>query len=136
MRAMLIFSKNKKTADAPAPAWIKSIEERKTLRILRVKGRIDVAALGESSSQRALQARQQKGFEYKHLLLDFADVTYIDSSAVAALLLTLRDYQKAHHKLGVINLGEEPRNMLQIAKVDRLFLSYETEAQALKDLES
>ena len=117
------------------PPWIKAVEERRALRILRVQGRVDMTVVAhmEKFSEKM---RNEKGFEHKQLLLDFADVSYIDTSVVAVLLKTMGVYKKTHHKLGIINLGEEPRNMLEITKVDKLFILYENEAQAVQALEA
>lgn len=128
---MDIFKKNK----ISLPKWIKKVEERKTIRIFRLQGELGMAAVAELE-QFAVLARSQKDYEFKHILLDFADVSSMDSSAVAALLKALRDYKKRHQMLVIVNLNENPKNMIRLAKVGHLFPSYATEAEAIQDLET
>ena len=117
------------------PSWIKSVEERAALRILRLQGNVDMNAVVQIE-QFAAKKREEKGFEYKQLLLDFEEVSYIDTSVVASLLKTMCIYKHAHHKMGIINLGEEPRSMFEITKLDKVFFFYDTEAQAIQALEA
>jgi anti-anti-sigma factor len=126
-----IFSKNKNHL----PTWLKKVEELKKIRIVRMKGVLNAFAVTLIEKLDA-RARKQKGYEFKHVLLDFEDVTSMDSSAVAGLLKALAEYKKTHQKLAIVNLKEAPRHMLRLAKVSHLFPSYATEAQAVKDLET
>ena len=117
------------------PKWIKQVEERKTIKIYRLQGELDAPAVTTLQKFAAL-ARTQKGYEYKHVLLDFANVASIDSAAVAALIKELHIYKKMHQKLAIMNLAEGPNYMMRLAKVMHLFPSYETEEQAILDLET
>ena len=80
------------------PEWIKAVEELKKIRVIRFKGDIDALAVARLE-QFSVLTRQQKGYEFKHVLLDFSEVNSIDSATVAALLKALRDYKKTHQKL-------------------------------------
>ena len=128
---MEIFSKKKSFL----PTWIKKVEELKTIRIVRMQGDLNAIAVALIEKLDA-RARQQKRYEFKHVLLDFEDVTSMDSSAVAGLLKALAEYKKTHQKLAIINLREAPRHMMRLAKVSHLFPSYGSEVQAIKDLET
>lgn len=115
--------------------WIKKVEELKTIRIVRIKGELNAFAVAVLERLDA-RARHQKGYEFKHLLLDFKDVVSMDSSAVAALLKALSEYRKTHQKVAIVNLTEAPWHMMRLAKVSHLFPSYANEEQAIKDLET
>ncbi len=128
---MAIFSKEKSFL----ANWIKKVEELKTIRIVRIKGELNAFAVAMLEKLDA-RARQQKGYQHKHLLLDFKDVASMDSSAVAALLKALAEYKKTHQKLAIVNLKESPWHMMRLAKVSHLFPSYANEEQAIKDLET
>jgi len=117
------------------PKWIKGVEERKTIKIYRLQGEIDAHAVTTLQKFSAF-ARNQKGYEYKHILLDFANVASIDSSAVAALIKELHIYKKMYQKFAIMNLAEGPNYMIRLAKVMHLFPSYESEEQAIQDLEA
>ena len=77
----------------PLPSLIKTIEEKKTFRIVRMKGPVNLTN-GNELDQFVRKFRNQKRFEYKYLLLDFADVTQIHSSAIAAVVKAMLDYKK------------------------------------------
>ena len=114
---------------------IEKVEEREKVRIFKIKGHLDKAALAKLERFAAL-ARKQKGFQFKHILLDLAEVTQIDFSFVAALLKALKDCTREYHKLALINLKEQPQHMLWMAKVGHLFPSYSTRDEAVRDLET
>jgi len=73
-------------------------------------------------------------FQHKDILLDFEKVTHTDSATVAALIDATFIFKKEHHKLGMINLGENLRSLLEIFKVNNLVYFFSTEADALKQL--
>ena len=128
---MVIFSKEKSFL----ANWIQKVEELKTIRIVRIKGDLNAIAVAMLEKLGA-RARQQKGYEHKHLLLDFKDVVSMDSSAVAALLKALAEHKKTHQKLAIVNLKDSPWHIMRLAKVSHLFPSYANEEQAIKDLET
>ena len=116
------------------PPSLKSIEERPLLRIIRFKGSLDIGAVIQIQAW-IPNFRNQKSFSFKNLLMDFQDVPYADSSAVSQLVKTMFDYKKANHRVGIINLQEGPRNIVEILKVDKLLRIYPTEDEAVRDLE-
>ncbi len=117
------------------PEWIDKVEELKSVRILRMKGELNTFAVAQLE-RFAEAVRRRKGHEFKHLLLDFTQVTSIDFAAVAALVRTLRDYQKRSENLGLVNLKADLQHILWLAKVGHLFPSYANESEAIKDFET
>ncbi|HCM42808.1 MAG TPA: hypothetical protein DIS66_05825 [Candidatus Omnitrophica bacterium] len=126
-----LFAKKKSSLSQ----WIEKIEEREKVRIFKIKGNLDITAVAQIEQFVTLM-KQRKGHDFKHVLLDFAEVTQIDFSTVAALLKTLRDYLKSYQKLALINVNEQPQNMLWLAKVGHLFPSYISQDEAIRDLET
>ena len=116
------------------PPSIKKIEEQKTLRIVRFQGPIDYTTLGEIG-QFVEKLRSQKDYEFKNILLDFMDVTHIDSSTAAEVIQIIFDIKKSHHKLGIVNLSQEFRSIFEILKIDKIIHFYEIEAEATTVLE-
>jgi len=118
------------------PSLFEAIDEREKLRIIRLKGSIDVSKALELE-EFVKKFRGQKGFEFKHILLDFSAVTFLDSSAVAAVIKTMLDYKKTNHQMGIINSSKESRNqsILEVYKVDSVVHFYSSEAEATKELE-
>lgn len=115
------------------PSSILMDEERETTRIIRLQGPIDMTTVAELELFQKKWV-DQKGFQYKHVLLDFEKVTHTDSATVAALIVATSALKKEHHKLGVINLGEKLRSMFEIFKANKLVFSFPSESEAIKKL--
>jgi anti-anti-sigma factor len=116
------------------PASIKAIEEQKKVRIIRFKGPLDTTTLNEVDQFRE-KFRRHKDFKFKHLLLDFENVTRIDSSTVAEVITVMSDIRNSHHKMGIVNLSQKFQNWFEILKADKLVPFYGTELGAIRDLE-
>ncbi len=130
---MIPFFRHRKDDDSPF--FISSIEEKGKVRILRLKGDIGMSAAPEIMKfKKKIQNRPD--FEYKNILVDFKNVTHIDTAAIAEIIAVISELKKSHHKLGVINLNEGFRSELQILKVDKLVVEYPTELDAIKALVS
>lgn len=118
-----------------APEWIAGAEEKGTLKIFRLKGDLDAFAVAKL--ERFAEAlRKVKGYKPKHMILNFAEVTSIDSTVMASLLKTLGYYKKMHRMLAISNASKELQYLMWLAKVSHLFPTYATEEQAVKDLET
>ena len=73
---------------------------------------------------------KEKEYLEKHLLLDFKDVTHVDSATIAALVLLLVDRKKTHAKIALVNLPEMLKSYLKIEHIDASVPVYESEAEA------
>jgi anti-anti-sigma factor len=116
-----------------APLSVASVEDYPTIRIVRLRGPIDLTTVSELDHFRQW-LRSHKGFQFKHLLLDFKQVTHTDSAAVAGLMQAIAELKSSKHHLGAVNFSESFRSMLQILKVDRLISFYANESEAVEDL--
>ena len=116
-----------------APLSVASLEDYPTIRIVRLRGPIDLTTVTELDRFRKWLTKH-KGFKYKHLLLDFKQVTKTDSSAVAGLMQAIAELKSSKHHLGAINFSENFRSMLQILKVDKWITFYANESDAVEDL--
>ncbi len=126
---MSLFSKKPK----PLPPAIKTVEEAGEFRIIRFQGSLDIASVS-LLEEHVRKIKAEKSFQYKNVLLDFAEVDYIDSSAIAMVVRCVSDYKKSHHRMGILNLRSEPLNMLEITRVDQLIRVYPTYEEAARDL--
>lgn len=113
---------------------IKSIDELEVVRIVRLQGPVDVTTLHEIERLRE-RLRNHDSFEFKHVLLDFADVTHTDSSTVAEIIELISEIKKTHHKLGVLNIDSQFRSIFEISRVDKLIHLYKSEKEAIRDME-
>ena len=55
------------------------------------------------------------------VLLDMADVNFIDSSGLGSLIITLKMLRSAGGDLYLYSIAEPVRNLLTITRMDRLF---------------
>ena len=106
-----------------------SIRRVNDVRIVDVFGRV---TLGEGASmlRDALRAMSKEG--EKKILLNLAELTYLDSSGIGVLVgcfATLRN-QGGHLKL--LNLTSRVKDLLLITKLYTVFEVYEDEAAAIE----
>jgi len=88
--------------------------------ILQVDGDIDcytVPQLRES-------IRQQLENKPGNMIVDLADVTYLDSSAISCLVNAHKDMVKIGYRLGLVNVNRETRQILKLTYVDQIMEIY------------
>jgi anti-sigma B factor antagonist len=105
-------------ADADGTNLQVSVEKRGENLIMSPTGDIDLTA---SSTFRA---ELKKGLEQKpaRLVVDLANVPYMDSSGVATLVEAMQLARRGKIKLVLCGLGERVRSIFEIAKLDMVFL--------------
>ncbi len=69
-----------------------------------------------------------------NLLVNLADVTYMDSSGVATLVEALQLTNKKGGKLKLYNLGHAIRDVFELSRLDKVFDICESEEKALAGL--
>ena len=116
-----------------APFSIAALEDYPTIRIVRLRGPIDQTTVSELERFRKWVGKH-KGFKHKNVLLDFRNVTQVDTSAVAEIIQHVSELKTAHFRLGAIHLNEEVRGMFQVLKVEKLISIYKNESEALEDM--
>ena len=96
--------------------------------VLALEGRI---VLGEESNALREKVKSLLAAGQKKIVLNMADVTYIDSSGLGTLvaLHTSAKAQGASMKLS--NLGAKFQEILQVTKLVTVFDAYPTEAAAI-----
>ena len=67
----------------------------------------------------------------KRLILDLGQVPYMDSSAIAVLVETLQKIRKTGGKVFLTNLQPRVKGLIEIARLDSLFVIAKDEAEAL-----
>ena len=69
--------------------------------------------------------------EKPRLLVDMADVTYVDSSALALLIEAMQRAQAAGGHFALCSLRESIRQIFGIARLDHIFQIFPTREEAL-----
>jgi anti-sigma B factor antagonist len=96
--------------------------------VVDISGRI---TLGEGCTQLRELIRDQLSKGNKNLLLNLADVTYIDSSGIGELVSAFTGVSKQGGSLKLLNLTKKVHDLLQITKLYTVFDVHEDEAKAI-----
>ncbi len=107
------------------------IEERVVddVTILDLKGKITLGEGDEALKDKINSLLQQ---EQKKILLNLADVPYIDSAGLGEIVRTYTTVSRQGGQLKLVNLTKRITDLLMITKLLTVFETFETEADALK----
>lgn len=89
--------------------------------VIAFSGDIDLQT--SPDARKALLGLVGKG---RPILVDLAGVGYIDSSGVASLVECLQSAKKTGQKLALVSVSEGALRVLQLARLDRVFVVCET----------
>ncbi len=96
--------------------------------VVDLSGRI---TLGEGCTQLRELIRDLLARGHKSVLLNVADVTYIDSSGIGELVSGFTAVSNLGGQLKLLNLTKKVRDLLQITKLLTVFDVHEDEAKAV-----
>jgi anti-sigma B factor antagonist len=96
--------------------------------VLDMEGRI---VLGEESSALRERVKNLLGQDHKKIVLNMANVSYIDSAGLGALVASYTSAKNQGAMLKLANLGGKFREVLQVTKLLTVFEVYDSEAAAL-----
>jgi anti-sigma B factor antagonist len=100
--------------------------------VVDLSGRI---TLGEGCTQLRELIREQLGKGTKFVLLNLADVTYIDSSGIGELVSAFTTVSNQGGQLKLLNLTKKVHDLLQITKLYTVFDVHDDEAKAITSFE-
>jgi anti-sigma B factor antagonist len=100
--------------------------------VVSLKGRI---VLGEESSALRERIKSLVGDGKKKIVLNMANVTYIDSAGLGTLVAAHISVKKQGTTLLLSDLGNKFHEVLQITRLLTVFSVYGTEAEAISSLE-
>jgi anti-sigma B factor antagonist len=99
-----------------------------SITVIDVSGRI---TLGEGCTQLRQLIRDLLGKGSKNILLNLADVTYIDSSGIGELVSAFTAVSNQGGQLKLLNLTKKVHDLLQITKLYTVFDVHDDEARAI-----
>jgi anti-sigma B factor antagonist len=105
------------------------VRESEGVRIVDVSGRI---TLGEGSSMVRDTVRELVTQGNKKILLNLADVSYIDSSGIGELVGGFATVTNHGGQLKLANLSSRVQGLLQITKLVTVFEVYDNEETAVR----
>jgi anti-sigma B factor antagonist len=97
--------------------------------IVDISGRIELG--GESAAMRDM-VRDLLSKGHKQILLNLADVHYIDSSGLGALVSSFTSARKQGGELKLLNLTDKVTDLMQMTKLYTVFDVKNDEAVAVK----
>jgi anti-sigma B factor antagonist len=100
--------------------------------VVDISGRI---TLGEGCAQLRELIRDQLTKANKRVLINLADVTYIDSSGIGELVSAYTTVSNQGGQLKLLNLTKKVHDLLQITKLYTVFDIHEDEAKAIGSFE-
>lgn len=92
------------------------------VRVLQPSGILD----GNSANDLSAEIVSHIQSDAKIILLDFSDVTFMNSSGIGALVSALKITKKSGGDLCICSPSFQIRDILRITKLDKLFKVFET----------
>jgi anti-anti-sigma factor len=108
--------------------WVSSARHEGEAVVASIKGEIDLHNSPNLRTQLLKFLEEQKP---KKLVLNLGAVPYMDSSAIAVLVESLQKMRKIGGKIYLTNLQQRVRGLLEIARLDSIFILTDDEAAAL-----
>ena len=105
-------------------------KSEKGVLVLTVKGEIDLHV--SPTLRTVLKAKAQA--KTPRLLLNFAEVAYIDSSGLATLIEYYQSARGYQGKFGLCSLNLSVRSSIELVRLTEVFSIFPTEAEALQAL--
>ena len=106
------------------------IEQRPSgdVMILDLKGKLTIGS-GDELLRDKINSLIQQG--YKKLLLNLADVPYVDSAGLGAIVSSYTTVSREGGSLKLLSLTSRIKDLLAITKLLTIFDTYESEAEAV-----
>ena len=105
------------------------VEERADHAVISATGEIDAGNADEVGD--AVEAALADG--HRRILLDCAQVTFIDSSGLGMLVRSHRRAEAAQATFAVVRASTHTRKLIRVLGLDQLLAVYDTEEEALSE---
>ena len=106
-----------------------NVRETADATILDMSGRI---SLGEALGELRDSIREALAGDQKNILLNLAEVSYIDSSGLGQLIGSYATVTNRGGQMKLLNLQKRVNDLMQITKLVTVFETYSNEEAALK----
>ncbi|MCW8914942.1 MAG: STAS domain-containing protein [Magnetovibrio sp.] len=106
-----------------------SISEQNGVQVASVTGEVDL-----STSPQVREALLKELGMGKGVIVDLSGVAYIDSSGVASLVEAFQTAKSKGQGFALAQVSETPMRVLKLARLDQVFVIYETVDEAVNAL--
>ncbi|HEX6863552.1 MAG TPA: STAS domain-containing protein [Thermoanaerobaculia bacterium] len=96
--------------------------------LLNVEG---VIKLGESAQFFAQTLERTLSDDHGHVIIDFSRINFIDSTGIGELVGYLGRFRNSKRELILVNPSDRIRKLLQVARLDSMFPTYDSVDAAL-----
>lgn len=103
----------------------------KGINILKIKGHFTKDTVPEMQK---ICYGAGKENDVKGVLLDFAEVASIDTSAFACMIKFIKDHMEHGIGIGVVNFRSKERMLAEVLKIDSAIRAFESEEEAVREL--
>ena len=88
-------------------------------------GRLTIALTGEIDHHRARSyiegiAAKIEAYTPEECILDFSEVTFVDSSGIAVVINSMRQMAQIEGRLELTGIGEQPMKVFRTSGIDKL----------------
>ena len=101
--------------------------------VLDLKGKLTIGE-GDELLKETIQKLMEQG--HKQLLLNLADVPYVDSAGLGEIVRTYTTVNRQGGSLKLLNLTKRITDLLAITKLLTVFDTFESEADAVSSFQS
>jgi len=127
-RASKLFTDGEKGISVVGNENMEIVEEKvQNIRVLKPVGRIDASCSDQIKDKvlSLIDAGQTC------LLIDLGEVDFIDSSGLGTLVSCLNSIKKAGGKLKICDIQENPKQVFEMTRLDRVFEVFDGKDEAL-----
>jgi anti-sigma B factor antagonist len=97
--------------------------------MVQLMGRLDASCASELKDKVLSMIDENK----RNILIDLGGVDFIDSSGLGILVTCLRSVTKVGGLLKITSLQENPKNLFQTTRLDRVFEIFDDRNEAIKE---
>jgi len=105
------------------------MERRDRVLIVRLKGRLDANAVEQIKDQ-------LKNIDVPQVVMNFGEVSFIDSSGLGLVVLTFRRIREKGGNMSLCCLCPKVRTIFELTRLHRVFDIYDSEALAVTAAEN
>ena len=125
-------SKQLKIQKEDSPKYLDSVEDLGHLFLLRLNGSLDTAAIERERDKMTAIINKFELYS-KNVIIDFTHVTSTDSATIGSLIDRFNLIENWEHKVGLFNIPEHMKNLIDILRVSGNFITYDNEETAIKN---
>jgi len=115
-----------------SPNYLDTIEDLGHLFLLRLNGPLDTAALERERDKMTTVINKFELYS-KDVIIDFTHVTSTDSATIGSIIDRFNLIDNWQNKIGLFNIPEHMKNLIDILRVTKDFIIYDNEETAIKN---